>query len=173
MADLDLAEAHRLHAPELLGFALNALRDRGTAEECVQDTFTRAWQARERYDPRRAGVRTWLFAIARNVVVDHVRARDRRARRSLVAVGSEEAAHPGHAETVEDRVTLVWALAQLSEEHRAVVVAVRLEQLTYAEVAEREGVPIATLRTRMYHALRAMRRLLEDADRTTGGEDAR
>lgn len=165
MASLDLDAAHRLHASEILGFAVNALGDRGAAEECVQDTFTRAWQARERYDATRASVRTWLFAIARNVVIDHVRS-GRRRRRGLEAVSSTfRASARAPAESVDERLTLVWALAQLSEEHRRVVVAVRVEGLSYEELADLDGVPRATLRTRMYHALRALRELLETADR--------
>ncbi|HEY1135703.1 MAG TPA: sigma-70 family RNA polymerase sigma factor [Nocardioides sp.] len=168
MTDLDLAEAHRLHAGELLGFAVNALRDRGAAEECVQDTFTRAWQSRASYDATRASLRTWLFAIARNVVVDHVRARERRRRRAAAAAdeaGLDVRVVPLHSSpesaAVEDRLDLAWALAQLSAEHRRVVVAVRLEGLTYDALAARDGVPVATLRTRMYHALRALRALLD------------
>ena len=68
----DVRAAYAAHGHDLLGFMVNAVRDRGLAEECVQETFTRAWQARERYDPARASQRTWLFAIARNVVVDAV-----------------------------------------------------------------------------------------------------
>ncbi|MDQ1105037.1 RNA polymerase sigma-70 factor (ECF subfamily) [Nocardioides zeae] len=168
MSDLDLAEAHRLHAGELLGFAVNALRDRGAAEECVQDTFTRAWQARATYDATRASLRTWLFAIARNAVVDHLRVRERRQRRAAAAadqVGLEARVVPLHrspeSAAVEDRLELAWALAQLSPAHRRVVVAVRLEGLTYDALSARDGVPVATLRTRMYHALRALRALLD------------
>ena len=56
----DVRSAYAAHGHDLLGFAVNAVRDRGLAEECVQETFTRAWQARERFDPARGGERTWL-----------------------------------------------------------------------------------------------------------------
>lgn len=170
VAALDLDLAHRRHAGELLGFALNAVGDRGAAEECVQDTFTRAWQARGRYDDARGSVRTWLFAIARNVVVDHLRARARLPRsvpveevgeRGDVGLGPTSTA----ADQVDDRLTLLWALAQLAPAHREVVVAVRVQGLTYAELGARLDVPVGTLRRRMYHALREMRDLLAEADR--------
>jgi RNA polymerase sigma-70 factor (ECF subfamily) len=50
--------------------AHRALGDAGLAEEAVQETFLRAWRAADRYDPGLSSLRTWLFAIARNVVVD-------------------------------------------------------------------------------------------------------
>ena len=55
---------------ELFGFAVNALGERGAAEELVQEVFTRAWRHAERYDPARASVRTWLYQIARHAIID-------------------------------------------------------------------------------------------------------
>ncbi|MCO7241093.1 RNA polymerase sigma factor [Aeromicrobium sp. CnD17-E] len=160
----DVRAAYAAHGHDLLGFMVNALRDRGLAEECVQETFTRAWQARERYDPARASQRTWLFAIARNVVVDAVRARARRPAPASGEQTEESATRDADLARILDHVTLVWALAQLSEVHRRVVVAVRLEGFGYEELAERDGVPVATLRTRMFHALRALRAILDEGE---------
>lgn len=159
----DVRSAYARHGSDLLGFAVNALRDRGLAEDCVQETFTRAWRSRARFDPLRASERTWLFAIARNVVVDAARARTRRPVLSVADVGETRDVGP-ESDRVDDHVTMVWALAQLSEEHRRVVVAVRLEGLTYAELADRDAVPVATLRTRMFHALRSLRSVLDDEE---------
>ncbi|MGJ9411236.1 sigma-70 family RNA polymerase sigma factor [Aeromicrobium sp. CF4.19] len=160
-SSFDVRTAYSDHGSELFGFALNACGDRGLAEECVQETFTRAWRARERYDTARGSLRTWLFAIARNVVVDQLRSRGRRPVR-LVHEGLEREVDSAHDHVrTDDHLTLVWALAQLSANHRRVVVAVRLEGLTYEQLGRRDGVPVATLRTRMYHALRALREMLE------------
>lgn len=163
-AGFDVRTAYHQHGSEIFGFAVNATADRGLAEECVQETFTRAWQAADRFDVDRGSQRTWLFTIARNVVVDHLRARARRPVR-LVDDGLERMAgtQTDHVQ-VEDHVTLVWALAQVSPEHREVVVAVRLEGLTYEQLSHRGGVPVGTLRTRMYHGLRALRAILEQED---------
>ena len=160
----DVRAAYAAHGSDLLGFAVNALRDRGLAEECVQETFTRAWQARDRFDPTRASERTWLFAIARNVVLDAVRARSRRPSAAGAEAAGSVPVTEDDLQQVLDHVTLVWALAQVSEEHRRVVVAVRLEGWSYDELARREGTPVATLRTRMYHALRALRAILEEQE---------
>src|SRR5476651_261718 len=73
------------HGPELYRFALRSLGDRGLAEEAVQETFVRAWQAANRFDDALGSLRTWLFAIIRNVVIDLSRAR---AVRPALAVGN-------------------------------------------------------------------------------------
>src|ERR1700749_1297072 len=67
-------EAYAAHSGELYGFAVRSLGDAGLAEEAVQETFLRAWKAGERYDPEIGSLRTWLFAILRNVVIDLGRA---------------------------------------------------------------------------------------------------
>src|SRR5215813_15449960 len=76
----DVREAYAAHAGELYGFALRSLDDSGLAEEAVQETFLRAWRAGERFDPQIGSLRTWLFAILRNVVIDLGRARSVRPR---------------------------------------------------------------------------------------------
>jgi len=77
-----LRALYRAYAGELYGFALNALGDRGTAEEVVQEVFTRAWRHAEVYDPTRGSVRTWLYQIARHAIID---TRRRAAVRPLLA----------------------------------------------------------------------------------------
>lgn len=162
----DLRRAYADHGGSLFGFALNGTGDRGMAEDCVQETFLRAWRARERYRPERASERTWLFAIARNVVVDAVRARARRPR----PVAEDEAGAQTEPVTrhtddvVTDRLVLLAALARLSPEHRAVVVAVQWEGLGYDQLAERTGTPVGTLRSRMYYGLRTLREILSEEE---------
>src|SRR5436305_10078693 len=96
----DVREAYSAHASELYGFAVRSLGASGLAEEAVQETFVRAWRAGERFDPEIGSLRTWLFAIMRNVVIDLSRAR---ASRPPVAA---EGLEPGH-EPLED-ILLAW-----------------------------------------------------------------
>src|SRR3712207_7841140 len=70
---LPIGAAYAAHGAELYRFALRQLGDGGAAQDVVQEVFLRAWRSADAYDPRLAGLRTWLFAIARNVVVDEVR----------------------------------------------------------------------------------------------------
>ena len=71
----DVREAYAAYAGELYGFSVRSLGVPGLAEEAVQETFLRAWRAGERFDPELGSLRTWLFAILRNVVIDLSRAR--------------------------------------------------------------------------------------------------
>src|SRR5262249_54615278 len=90
--DRDVREAYAAYSGELYGFALRSLNDAGLAEEAVQETFVRAWRAGERFDPRIGSLRTWLFAILRNVVIDLGRARA--VRPSVADRGIEPSAEP-------------------------------------------------------------------------------
>ncbi|PWJ56469.1 RNA polymerase sigma-70 factor, ECF subfamily [Quadrisphaera granulorum] len=160
----DVRAAYAEHSASLVAFAASALRDRTLAEDCVQEVFLRAWRSADRHDPDRGSVRTWLFAIARNVVVDAARARTRRA--PVVADGSTpEQADPRDAPAaVVERMRLAQALAALSPEHRQVVVQVHLNGRDYADVSQETGVAVATLRTRMFYALKALRTELSTVD---------
>ena len=74
---LDVSAAFAEHGSALLGFAVNALHDRPLAEDCVQETFLRAWRSRASFDLDKGSERTWLFTIQRRVVLDVLRARQR------------------------------------------------------------------------------------------------
>ncbi len=159
----DVATAYDEHGASLYAFALNALGDRAEAEECVQDAFTRAWRARGSYRPERATVRTWLFAITRNLVADALRAR-RRLPHPVELTRAGERPDPADPMTASlDRLVVADALEHLSEEHREVVVRVRLNGMSYEELSRITHVPVATLRTRMYYGLRSLRKALKEA----------
>lgn len=161
----DASRAFDLHGSALLGFAVNAMRDRPLAEDCVQETFLRAWRARDSFDPTRSSERTWLFAIARNVIADAFRSRGRMPR-----IGDEQELeqHPAAGADPLERLQIIEGLARLSDAHRHVIVAVHLEGRTYKELAETTGVPVATLRTRAFHALRALRGHLDGTEDIDG-----
>ncbi len=168
--DFDVAAAYDEHASVMLGFAVNVLRDRTLAEDCVQETFLRAWRARSRFEPNRGSLRTWLFAIERNVIVDVQRS----LTRMPVSVSDriediDRGAGAVSRDTtpdVDERLRIIAALALLSPEHRQVVVAVHLAGTTYAELSESTGVAVRTLRTRAFYALRALRDHLDGKEET-------
>ncbi len=150
------------HGPELYRFALRSLGDRGLAEEAVQETFVRAWQAANRFDDALGSLRTWLFAIVRNVVIDLSRAR---AVRPALASGSGMN-EPIVLDDDVERVLIAWqveeALQKLSAEHRDALVEVHYRARPYHDVARELGVPVGTVKSRVYYALKAMRLALEE-----------
>ncbi len=152
--------AYAAHGSELYGFAVNSLGDAPLAEEAVQETFVRAWRAADRFDPGIASLRTWLFAIMRNVLIDLARARA--VRPPLAGDDPPEAA----AEDVLDRAMLSWqveeALRRVGEDHRRVLVEVYYRGRPYAEVARELRVPEGTVKSRVYYGLRALRLALEE-----------
>src|SRR6185503_17692305 len=150
------------HGPELYRFAVRSLGDRGLAEEAVQETFVRAWRAADRFDDALGSLRTWLFAIVRNVVIDLSRARAVRPMLSLEGRTNEQIVLDDDVE----RVIVAWqveeALQKLSSEHRDALVEVHYKSRPYQEVAHDFGVPVGTVKSRVYYALKAMRLALEE-----------
>lgn len=150
--------AYAAYSGELYGFAMRSLGDSGLAEEAVQETFLRAWRAGERFDPKIGSLRTWLFAILRNVVIDLGRAR---AVRPGVAEGGVEP----YVEPLDEALTS-WqveeAMRRIGEDHRRVLVETYYRGRPYADVAEELGVPEGTVKSRVYYGLRALRVVLEE-----------
>ncbi|HEU0104449.1 MAG TPA: sigma-70 family RNA polymerase sigma factor [Mycobacteriales bacterium] len=158
----DLERAYDEHGGPLYAFACSALGDRGAAEDAVQETFVKAWRARAGYDPARASVRTWLFGIARNVVIDALRARSRRVVPIALEDRHDRAERGDVAEAVAAALTVHEALARLSVAHREVLVRVHLQGLACQEVAGELDIPVGTVRTRLFYGLRALRAALDE-----------
>ena len=132
------------------------------AEDLVQQTFVRLYRYRDRYSPT-AKFTTFLYLLARQVRVDEVRKRIRLKNLRDKLKADEERAVPVPTAAPYTGISddLQAALARLSEAHREVVVLGMLQELPYAEVAEILGVPVGTVKSRMFHALRALRQFLE------------
>lgn len=160
-----LRVAWREHGPELLATAARRLGDRHLAEEVVADAFYRAWRAG--HDPSRGSMRTFLFAILRNGVVDAARHRGARPA-SPVADAPDQEVVGDEGDAVDARLQLREALRHLSDPHREVIVECHLRDRPYEEVAAQLDVPVSTLRTRMYYGLRALRLALEEQGWTDG-----
>jgi RNA polymerase sigma factor (sigma-70 family) len=155
-------EFERLYAAEAAGlFSFLAYRtgDRSLAEDLVADAFERALRSRWRFDRRRGSAKTWLYAIALNVLRDHVR-RTAAAERALERHGEPApAGDPGLAH-VEHRDQVQRALAVLSAEEREAIALRFGAELTVPEMAEVLGEPLTTVEGRVYRALRKLRAAL-------------
>lgn len=159
-----ITAAYAAHGRELYRFAYRSLGDRGLAEEAVQTTYLRAWRAADRFDEHLGSLRTWLFAIVRNVVVDLARAR---SVRPALPPGSVDTGGVGeHHDGEIDQLILSWqveeALRKLSPDHRTVLVETYYRARPYGEVAAELGVPVGTVKSRVFYALRALRLALEE-----------
>jgi RNA polymerase sigma-70 factor (ECF subfamily) len=157
-----LRALYRAYAGELLGFALNALAERGAAEEVVQEVFTRAWRNADRYDPGRGSVRTWLYQIARHAIIDM---RRRASARPSLATGDTFAESGTDADSIEQAM-LGWqvaaALERLTPEHRQMIRLAHFQGLSVREIAERCELPVGTVKSRTWYALRSLRLVLEE-----------
>jgi RNA polymerase sigma-70 factor (ECF subfamily) len=156
------AELVRRHQRMLLNYFLRS-GVQSDAEDLVQQTFLRLYRYRHRYRPS-AKFTTFLFLLARQVWIDELRRRQRRQRLqeglTLEAeVAEEGAAAPPPADLEGE---LERALASLSEGMRAVVVLGILQDLDYQQVADILKIPVGTVKSRMFNALRLMRAFLEE-----------
>jgi RNA polymerase sigma factor (sigma-70 family) len=151
-------EFERLYAAEAQGlFAFLAYRtgDRTLAEDLLADAFERALRARRRFNPARGSQKTWLYAIALNVLRDHVR-RAAAESRAYARAGDPGGA-PDQLAAVEQRDELARALATLSGEEREAIALRFGAELTMPELAELLGERLTTVEGRVYRALRKLR----------------
>jgi RNA polymerase sigma-70 factor (ECF subfamily) len=160
-ADEELLEAvHAAHAPDLQRFVARLVPDGADAQDVVQESLLRLWRHPEVLERPEDSVRAWLFTVARHLVVDQLRsARHGRER----ATGRlPEPAEPDRTQAVLDAWLVADALADLSAEHRAVVVGAYYRGRSVAELADELDVPQGTVKSRMHYALRALRLALQE-----------
>jgi len=155
---LDDAQFERLYEEEAAGlFSFLAYRtgDRGLAEDLLADAFERA--LRGRFNPRRGSAKTWLYAIALNVLRDHVR-RAAAESRAYERVGDDDARDV--FADVEVRDELMRGMNRLSAEEREAIALRFGAALTVPEMAKVLGEPLTTIEGRVYRALRKLREAL-------------
>lgn len=155
---------YRTYGGELYGFAAQRLGDTGLAEEAVQDVFLRAWRNAEGFDARRGSVRTWLYAIARNAIIDIERRRGRRLPPRDPALVQEVADPSEPIETALLRYQIQLAISRLTFEHRQVIAMVHFQGLGLGEIAEATGLPLGTVKSRLHYATRSLRLALEELE---------
>lgn len=152
---------YRRYARPVFGLALRRLGDRGRAEDAVQETFASVWRAARSYKPERGPGAPWLYAVARNAIVDNGRVRreppvDRMDERS-------------DDETPADRAESGWvawrvhrAIAELPENERIVIELAYWGGRSQSEIAEMLDVPLGTVKTRTRTGLARLADMLED-----------
>lgn len=129
------------------------------AEELTQDVFLTAWRKAAQFDATRGRLSTWLMTIAHNLAVDRLRRETGVSRPSLVLVEDvPEVAAEGDEEPVLERDAAVRALSCLSEPERRLLARAYFRGLTAREIAEADGIPLGTVKTRIRAALIKVRR---------------
>lgn len=147
-------------------FVRRATNDASDVEDLVQATFLSAAKAAAAHDGRQS-CRPWLVGIAARLVYRRQRglARWTRALRELTFRDADKYADPDQQLTARDEVLrLEVALSKLSEAKRVVLLLAEAEQQTSEEIAKALQVPVGTVWTRLHHARRDLRRLLERAE---------
>jgi RNA polymerase sigma-70 factor, ECF subfamily len=155
-----VAELYRRYGGRLYRLGVQLLGDTGLAEELVQECFVRLWRTADRFDLSRGTVAAYLFVIGRSIAED---LRKRPSSRPLTPV--EDAlvpAQPDSADRIVEALIVRDALDSLSEAHREVLMLVHAEGLTQSQIAERLSLPLGTVKTRMFHGLRALRAALAE-----------
>lgn len=159
------------HAPAVLAMARRLARDPLLAEEIVQDVFTRLWTTTS-FDPGLGRFDHWMATVARRVAIDHLRRAQKRS-----DVPDSERVYAEHGADVHEprrdpvgaeleghalRGDLEAALRTLRREETVIIELAYFEGFTLSEIAERLGVPLGTVETRLHHALRSLRLAMAD-----------
>ena len=155
------------YAPRLEAWLMRAGVDSGAAEEICQDVMTTLWRKAHLYDAAKSTPATWLYRIARNRRIDLAR-RNRvvvlEPDDSAFDIPDENVADPDASVDAHDRdVVLREAMTQLPEEQLALVRLAFFESLSHSAIAERTGLPLGTVKSRIRLAFSRLRRALESA----------
>ncbi len=158
-----ISEVWRRHGGALMRFALKlTLGNRQRAEDIVQETMVRAWRHPEVVGGGERAIRSWLFTVTRHIAIDMWRARSHYEE----VIDDRQTDQPDPAEPVEQVLTVMdlrAALAQLTPEHRQVIVEMYYHGRSVAEIAEALGIPVGTVKSRTYYGVRQLRRILSAA----------
>ena len=150
---------------KVFGAAFAVTGDRDLAEEVAQQAFERAWRHARMYDPRRGPVQAWLLTITRNLAIDHLRARRRWGFEAtdLTDQVASLARGPEMEAVADDAGTrLHRAIGLLPPEQSRALLLAAFRGMTAAEVAEAEGIPLGTAKTRLRTAMGKLRASLSD-----------
>jgi RNA polymerase sigma-70 factor (ECF subfamily) len=153
---------HDEHAGALWSYCLRLTgQDRARAEDVAQETLLRAWRRIEVLEATQGSVRSWLFTVARNIVID-----EWRTKRSQKEFAVAEVPEGEGLSDRTDQLLQSWMVAEavttLSPEHRAVLLQCYYRGVSVAEAARHLGVPEGTVKSRTHYALRALRLALEE-----------
>ena len=160
-----IGELYDRYAAILFPLALRIVRDRAEAEDVVHDAFVTVADRATQFAPDRGTVVAWLVTLVRNLSIDRTRRRERRGTLAREVLAFEPVASVESPESqiasASERSRIRRALATLPEAQRTTLEIAFFEGLTYPEIAERENVPLGTIKSRAARALSSLREALE------------
>jgi RNA polymerase sigma-70 factor (ECF subfamily) len=161
-------EVVRRYRGPMTAVARSVLLDRDRADDAVQQAFLQAWRAAGRFDPSQP-LGPWLFTITRRVCIDLYRRDQRVPLPDADAMSrAERVGDPDGVDPLLARWDMRRVLDRLPAQERAVVELLHRDGLTHAEIAERLGVPVGTVKSRVWRAYRHLARMVGDARARSG-----
>ena len=154
-----LDQLYHRYAGRIYGFGVRQLGDRQLAEELVQETFVRLWRTAGTFDPRRGSVTAFVLTMARRIAIDLWR---RPSSRPFDPEPPDTAAPGDQVDSMLTAVAVNEAMAALSPQHREVLELSYRGDLRQADIAQLLGIPVGTVKTRSYYALRALKLALQE-----------
>ncbi|HEU4528068.1 MAG TPA: sigma-70 family RNA polymerase sigma factor [Actinomycetota bacterium] len=155
------------YARPIFTLGLRLLGSPEAAEELTQDVFLAAWRKAATFDPSRGRLSTWLMTIAHNLAVDRLRRETGATRPHLVLVDEvPEVIGADEDEPFMERDEAIRALSSLSDAERRLLARAYFGGLTAREIAEADGIPLGTVKTRLRTALIKVRKANQDKERT-------
>jgi RNA polymerase sigma-70 factor, ECF subfamily len=154
------------YARPIFTLGLRLLGSAEAAEELTQDVFVAAWRKAARFDPSRGRLSTWLMTLAPNLAVDRLRRETGATRPHLVLVDEvPEVIGADEDEPLIERDAAIRALETLSDAEKRLLARAYFGGLTAREIAEADGTPLGTVKTRLRTALIKVRRANQDKER--------
>lgn len=140
-------------APRVFGVVRRQLIDHAQSEEVTQEVFLEIWQSARRFEPNKGAATTWILTMAKRRAIDRIRsaqaARDRDTRVGIRDFENEYDNVSEAAEITVERKRVGQAMRQLPDAQREAIALAYDGGLSHSEIAERLGVPIGTVKTRL------------------------
>jgi RNA polymerase sigma-70 factor, ECF subfamily len=158
--DARLGALYDAHAAPVWRYVVSLTGDHAGADDVVQETLLRAWRTPRILAQEPSTTRSWMFTVARHLVIDE--ARSARRRHEHVVAETPERVSADATDAIFESILVEDALATLGPDHRGVVVRAYYGGRSVREIAEEMDIPEGTVKSRMHYGLRALRLALQE-----------
>ena len=155
-----LTALYDAHAGPVWRYVVHLTGDRSGADDVVQETLLRAWRSPRILAQDPSTTRSWMFTVARHLVIDD--ARSARRRYEIPVAETPESMAGDATDALFESILIEEALAALSTDHRAVIVRAYYRGSTIAEIASEIGIPAGTVKSRLHYGIRSLRLALQE-----------